>query len=119
MNKSLYGLKRSGRNWNVVLHNCLVENEFVQSSGGACVYFGRPVLAIILIWVDDIIIAAKTIEIMNKIKEFLKNKFKMKDMGKIRYFLGIHFQQFEDKITMDQSQYLSLGENQYQYHHLL
>ena len=83
-----------------------MKTNLFSSLVDACVYFGRSILAVILIWVDNIIITVKTIEIMNKIKEFLKNKFKMKDMGKISYFLGIHFQQFEDKIKMDQSQYL-------------
>ena len=31
LNKSLYGLKQSGRNWNQVLHCLLLENSFVQS----------------------------------------------------------------------------------------
>ena len=28
LNKSLYGLKQSGRNWNMLLHKCLIENNF-------------------------------------------------------------------------------------------
>ena len=36
LNKSLYGLKLSGRNWNMLLHKCLIENNFTQSSD--CVY---------------------------------------------------------------------------------
>ena len=38
LNKSLYGLKQSGRNWNNVLHCCLVENAFVESPADHCVY---------------------------------------------------------------------------------
>ena len=30
LNKSLYGLKQSGRNWNGMLHSYLYENSFVQ-----------------------------------------------------------------------------------------
>ena len=32
LNKSLYGLKQSGQNSNMLLHKCLKENNFVQSS---------------------------------------------------------------------------------------
>lgn len=38
LNKSLYGLKQSCRNWNHVLHCFLLENDFVQSPVDNCVY---------------------------------------------------------------------------------
>ncbi|CAB4035581.1 Retrovirus-related Pol poly from transposon TNT 1-94, partial [Paramuricea clavata] len=36
LNKSLYGLKQSGRNWNSMLHKYLIENNFVQSNVDHC-----------------------------------------------------------------------------------
>lgn len=38
LNKSLYGLKQSGRNWNKMLNDFLIENDFVQNSTDHCVY---------------------------------------------------------------------------------
>lgn len=38
LNKSLYGLKQSCRNWNHVLHCFLLENDFVQSPVDNCVF---------------------------------------------------------------------------------
>lgn len=38
LNKSLYGLKQSGRNWNHILHNFLLENKYDQSLADPCVY---------------------------------------------------------------------------------
>ena len=38
LNKSLYGLKQSGRNWNTLLHSFLIENGFSQSSTDTCIY---------------------------------------------------------------------------------
>ena len=38
LEKSLYGLKQSGRNWNWVLHDCLTENGFTQNQADNCVY---------------------------------------------------------------------------------
>lgn len=38
LNKSLYGLKQSGINWNKMLHDYLSENDFVQNSAKHCVY---------------------------------------------------------------------------------
>ena len=56
--------------------------------------------------VDDIVIAATSMKIMNFIKDMLKGRFKMKDLGKISNFLGIEFTQEEGLITMCQSNYL-------------
>lgn len=41
LQKSIYGLKQSGRNWNAMLHTCLIENDFVQNSADMCVYKGK------------------------------------------------------------------------------
>ena len=70
LNKSLYGLKQSGRNWNHVLNCFLLENGFVQSPVDNCVYtkhVGSGFLAM-LVWVDDIIIAASNMLLMSKAK---------------------------------------------------
>ena len=38
LNKSLYGLKQSGRIWNLLLHDYLIEQGFKQSLTDMCVY---------------------------------------------------------------------------------
>lgn len=38
LEKSLYGLKQSGPNWNRVLHDCLTDNGFTQNQADHCVY---------------------------------------------------------------------------------
>ena len=38
LNKSLYGLKQSGRNWNKMLHECLIRNDFIQNPADHSVY---------------------------------------------------------------------------------
>jgi len=38
LNKSLYGLKQSGRNWNTLLHSFLIENGFSKSLTDTCIY---------------------------------------------------------------------------------
>lgn len=60
LNKSLYGLKQSGRNWNKMLHDFLPENGFVQNSADYCVYSKQndKERVMLIIWVDDLIIAA-------------------------------------------------------------
>lgn len=108
LKKSLYGLKQSGRNWNKVLHDCLIENQFIQNQADHCVYTretdGQKVF--ILIWVDDIIIATSDENIMTDVKEMLTLKFKMKDLGKLRHFLGIDFEQSDHCVKMSQKRYV-------------
>lgn len=107
LKKSLYGLKQSGRNWNNLLHKCLVEENFVQSQADYCVYtkFEGGSTTIIIFWVDDIIIAASNSLALNRVKKYLSDKFKMKDIGKLAWFLGIEFVFEGDCIRMNQRMY--------------
>ena len=108
LNKSLYGLKQSGRNWNLLLHEFFTSNKLIQSKYDPCVYTYRngSDLAYILLWVDDIVIAGSSKSCIDKIKGMCFNRFNMKDLGPISWFLGIEFQQSDGVITMSQSKYL-------------
>ena len=59
LKRSLYGLKQSGHNWNKLLHEHLETNKFKQSYVDNCVYTRNDGKVIVLVWVDDIMIAAK------------------------------------------------------------
>ena len=67
-------------------------------------------LTIIAVYVDDLIVITKTPETMKKIKENLAAHFKMKDLGKLHYCLGIPIQHDEERgsLWMDQRQYIQL-----------
>ncbi len=110
LKKSIYGLKQSGRNWNRVLHDHLCNDGFVQNPMDHCVYKkttdNHDVIHVI-IWVDDLIIATNKMTLMNDFKENMQQKFKMKDLGEISYFLGIHFSQTDGEIRMNQKRYLT------------
>jgi len=88
LNKSLYGLKQSGRNWNWLLHNYLCENSFTQSDADNCVYVKHvdDKMIVIVIWVDDLIIAASNDLLLCETKSMSKDRFKIKGLGKL--FLG-------------------------------
>lgn len=109
LNKSLYGLKQSGRNWNKMLHDHLSENGFTQNPADHCVYNKQTATEriILIIWVDDLIIAASDSDSLTSVKEMLSEKFKMKDLGRLGHFLGIDFTQSEGKIKMNQTRYIT------------
>ena len=50
-------------------------------------------MIMLLVWVDDIIVRASTEVLLNSVKQMLKSVFKMKDLGRVSYFLGIGFEQ--------------------------
>ena len=71
LNKSLYGLKQSGRNWHNLLHQYLQDMDFEQSSVDPCVFIKHIEndLIILLVWVDDIIITSSSKELMDDFKQ--------------------------------------------------
>ena len=109
LQKSLYGLKQSGRNWNAMLHTCLSENGFVQNPADHCVYTreNQNEKVILIIWVDDLILAASDESVLKSVKSMLTERFQMKDLGKMKHFLGIDFDQAEGQVKMSQKKYIS------------
>lgn len=104
LEKSLYGLKQSGRNGNRVLHDYLTENYFTQNPANHCVYTKETdhEKTIMIIWVDDVIIAASNEKVIRDVKEMLSAKFRMKDLGRLKHFLGIDFVQSDGCVKMSQ-----------------
>ena len=56
---------------------------------------------------DDLVIAANDIHTINTVKEMLSTKFKMKDLGKLKHFLGIDFTQEKGEIRMSQKKFIT------------
>lgn len=108
LNKSLYSLKQLGQNWNKMLQDFLGENDFIQNPADHCVYSKQTgnEKIILLIWVDDHIIAASDNQTLRNVKKRLEEKFKMKDLGKLQHFLGIDFAQGGGEIKMNQKRYI-------------
>ena len=108
LNKSIYGLKQSPRCWNASLHSYLVENKFVQSSSDPCIYtHSEGELLILALYVDDIILSSKSLDKITAVKSLLQKRYKMSDMGKLNYFLGVKIDQSiaRDSIFMSQQAY--------------
>ena len=62
-------------------------------------------MVIILVYVDDLLVTGDSLKIVKEIKEKLKQVFKMKDLGELRYFLGIEFARSNQGILMHQRKY--------------
>ncbi|XP_028405813.1 uncharacterized protein LOC114528393 [Dendronephthya gigantea] len=61
---------------------------------------------IVIVWVDDIIIASSDSNSLQSVKKSLKERFKMTDLGILKWFLGTEFQCSENTIKMNQTRYI-------------
>jgi len=89
LHKSIYGLKQSSRCWNAALDDHLREIGFSQSPKDPCIYSLDGELVVLAVYVDDLIIATKREQRMKEVKQAIANKFTIKDMGELSYFLGV------------------------------
>lgn len=98
LKKSIYGLKQSPRCWNSALDNKLKSMGFVQTPSDPCLYIGSEgELFIIAVYVDDILLACKNDVLLKKVKKDLASCFDVKDMGELKYFLGMKVVQQPEK----------------------
>ena len=107
LRKSLYGLKQAPRVWNRKIRHFLRSIGFKPTYSDPCVYVHGRTGVIIAMWVDDLIIFGRDIADIEDLKAQLNEEYEMKDLGELKYFLGI--QVHRDKewklIHIDQSSY--------------
>ena len=107
--KSLYGLKQAPRCWNKKFTEEMNRMNFVASRKDPCVFIRSDEdkkLTIVTTYVDDLMIAADTEEDVVRVKEELKRRFKMKDLGQLHYLLGISVERTETGVVLHQRQYI-------------
>lgn len=86
--RALYGLKQSPLLWYEELTTFLrsIGLEPVQSD--PCLFIDRATGAYVLIYVDDLLLIAKTVPIINNVAKILGKKFPLKELGDVSWFLG-------------------------------
>jgi hypothetical protein len=108
LRRSLYGLKQSPRAWfgkfsSVVQAFGLKRSEadhsvfYCHTSPNRCVY--------LVVYVDDIVITGNDEEKISQLKEHLFRHFQTKDLGKLKYFLGIEVAQSMNGVIISQRSY--------------
>ena len=91
LKKSLYGLKQSPRQWYKRFDSFMISHGFERSKYDSCVYIkfvdGSPIY--LLLYVDDMLIAAKGMKEITTLKAHLSSEFEMKDLGAAKKILGM------------------------------
>ena len=58
-----------------------------------------------MVYVDDIVITSPSLDLIAALKTFLHSKFKLKELGPLKYFLGLEIAQATKGIVLSQRHY--------------
>ncbi|XP_019092352.1 PREDICTED: uncharacterized protein LOC109129155 [Camelina sativa] len=107
LRKSLYGLKQALRSWFKKLSDSLLRFGFVQSYDDYSLFsYSRGGIELhVLVYVDDLVICGNDAYMLRQFKDYLSRCFSMKDLGKLKYFLGIEMSRASDGIFISQRNY--------------
>ena len=106
-NKSLYGLKQASRQWFAKFFAILVQLGFKQSKADYSLFTRQKdhCFMVLLIYVDDVLIACKDKREVDQLKVLLDQKFKLKDLVDFRYFLGLEIVRSDKGLSLCQRKY--------------
>lgn len=107
LRKSLYGLRQASRCWFAKLTASLIRYGFIQSYSDYSLFTyheGSNFLAV-LVYVDDLIICGNNSSVISSFKTYLSHCFHMKDLGILKYFLGVEVARSTEGIFLCQRKY--------------
>ena len=87
LKKSLYGLRQSPRQWYKKFDSFMGSQKYTKSEYDHYVYFKKfnnGIFIILVLCVDDMILARKSIIEINRLKAQMARTFDMKDLGATR-----------------------------------
>ncbi|KAG4037393.1 Retrovirus-related Pol polyprotein from transposon TNT 1-94 [Phytophthora cactorum] len=110
LKRSLYGLKQSPRMWNQTIDDFMLKLGFKKCESDHCVYIKRndQEMIFVVLYVDDLILASSSDELLESTKRALSKRFEMTELGELEYFLGMEIKNDRDsgKVTVRQTKFL-------------
>ena len=100
-------MKQASRKWYEKLTALLLHEGYCQSSSDYSLFTlqHNNDFTAILVYVDDIILAGTSLTEFQSIKYILNAWFKIKDLGILKYFLGLEVAHYKEGISISQRKY--------------
>lgn len=91
LSRSLYGLRQAPRAWFTRFVTFITSIGFKQarSDSSLFVLHTSAGMAYLLLYVDDMVLSASTTALLQLIVNKLRSEFAVKDMGDLKFFLGV------------------------------
>uniref|UniRef100_A0AAV1TC62 Reverse transcriptase Ty1/copia-type domain-containing protein n=1 Tax=Peronospora matthiolae TaxID=2874970 RepID=A0AAV1TC62_9STRA len=110
LKRSLYGLKQSPRMWNQTIDGFMIKMGFKKCESDHCIYIKRDDqdMILVVLYVDDLILASSNNELLKSTKMALSKRFEMTDLGELDYFLGMEIKNDRKTgmVTVQQTKFL-------------
>ena len=108
LQRSLYGLKQASRQWFTRLSSFLLSQGFRQSSADHSLFLYSHtdnIITVVLVYVDDIILAGDNLKSIIHFTKLLDQNFSIKDLGVLKFFLGLEVARSSHGIHLCQRKY--------------
>ena len=102
--KSIYGLKQSPRASYGPIHDFFTSNNFIRSESDHSLFINYEKKVILLLYVDDLVLAAPSKDLIYWIRMKLHNEFEMTDLGDLCTFFGLEIERNRSRRTLHLSQ---------------
>ncbi|CAM8998695.1 unnamed protein product [Rhodiola kirilowii] len=105
--KSLYGLKQAPRQWFSRFSDSLLNFCFTQSLNyySLFTYNKNGDFLALLVYVDDVILTGTSLTLIQQVKAYIHDLFRIKDLGSLRYFLGFEVARSSDGLFLNRRKY--------------
>jgi hypothetical protein len=103
----LYRLKQAPRAWYIQFATYLTTLGFIEAKSDTSLFIFRrgSGMVYLLLYVDDIILTASSMELLRHTISALQREFTMKDLGSLHHFLGITVEHRPDGLFLHQCTY--------------
>jgi len=109
LKKSLYGLKQSPRAWFDRFTKTVAQYGYSQCQADLTLFVKtspEKEIAILIVYVDDIILTRDYEEELVRLKKLLAKEFEIKDLRYLKYFLGMEVARSRKGIYVSQRKYV-------------
>jgi len=108
LNKAIYGLKQAPRAWYLALKGAILEFGFVNSKADSSlfIYKTKSVTCYFVVYVTDLVITGNDPIFVSSINVQLGNRFSLKDMGQLPFFLGMKVIPTTTGLLLSQHKYI-------------